>query len=339
MTNRQILEEAGAWFVDFRLGEVDGRARREFMGWLRRSPEHIRAYMDISGAYARLPASSVGHEVEIAGMIERTRARATVASLNGAAELAVVPGQAERRRFVRRPVLLAASLAILCSAVMLGYWLVLQRVPVYQTQASEQRAIILDDGSRIDLNVRSRVRVIFDDKQRSVELLEGQGQFQVAADGRRPFVVISGSTRVRALGTRFDVYRKTDGVTVSVLEGRVAVDRASGRGESPPMELGAGEQIIVSAARMAKPPRPSVATATAWVQGELEFDETRLADVAEEFNRYSPRRLVVESPELAEFRVTGVYASADAASLIRFLRNQQDFVVRETGTEIRISRR
>ena len=61
--NRQILDEASEWFVDFRVGDVDTVARERFDEWLRRSPEHIRAYWEIAKTYVelsglRLPASS-----------------------------------------------------------------------------------------------------------------------------------------------------------------------------------------------------------------------------------------------------------------------------------------
>ena len=40
---------------------------------------------------------------------------------------------------------------------------------------------------------------------------------------RRPFIVAVGATRVRAVGTQFDVYKKSNGTVVTVVEGRVAV--------------------------------------------------------------------------------------------------------------------
>jgi transmembrane sensor len=53
--------------------------------------------------------------------------------------------------------------------------------------------------------------------------LEGQAHFQVAKDKSRPFIVKSGDATVRAVGTQFDVDRKSTGTTVTVLEGRVVV--------------------------------------------------------------------------------------------------------------------
>ena len=51
----QIVDEASEWFVDFRLGDVNEAERGRFDEWLRRSPEHIRAYMEIAKTYVVLP--------------------------------------------------------------------------------------------------------------------------------------------------------------------------------------------------------------------------------------------------------------------------------------------
>src|SRR5688572_15942701 len=45
--NAQILEEAVEWFVDFSAGDVDPVARQRFDLWLRTSPEHLRAYLEL----------------------------------------------------------------------------------------------------------------------------------------------------------------------------------------------------------------------------------------------------------------------------------------------------
>jgi transmembrane sensor len=102
----------------------------------------------------------------------------------------------------------------------------------YATGIGERRLITLKDGSTIDLNSRSKVRVSFSDRERDVEFLEGQALFSVARDASRPFIVSVGKTAVRAVGTQFDVYRRSSGTTVTVVEGRVAVFGALDPGES-----------------------------------------------------------------------------------------------------------
>ena len=58
--NHQILEEASTWFVAFRGQDLGENARQEFHDWLKRSPEHIRAYLEIAAIYADIPAPAHG---------------------------------------------------------------------------------------------------------------------------------------------------------------------------------------------------------------------------------------------------------------------------------------
>jgi len=69
------------------------------------------------------------------------------------------------------------------------------------------------------------------------------------------------------------------------------------------------------------------------------FDSTPLAEVAQEFNRYNVRQLIVEDMGLKDFHVTGVFSSTDPASLLRFLRAQRGIQVEESDKEIRVSNR
>src|SRR5690606_26847429 len=87
----------------------------------------------------------------------------------------------------------------------------------------EQRTVTLADGSVIELNARSRIKVRYADRERAIDLLQGQALFRVAKDPTKPFIVASGGTYVRAVGTQFDVYKKSVGTVVTVVEGRVAV--------------------------------------------------------------------------------------------------------------------
>jgi transmembrane sensor len=228
--NRQILEEASEWFVDFRVGDVDAAARERFDEWLRRSPEHIRAYMEIAKTYVELPAIKLAGKVDVDSLIAYAHSGENVVPLSAAGTaqpnqphaMAAEPQRAGRMPRPRRRFLAAAACAmilILAGAV----WWQTQRFPLYATDIGERRSITLADGSTVDLNARSRLRVEFSGKERRVELLDGQALFQVAKDKNRPFIVASGEATVRAVGTQFDVYRKANGTTVTVLEGRVAV--------------------------------------------------------------------------------------------------------------------
>jgi transmembrane sensor len=234
--DRLILEEASEWFVDFRVGDVDAAARERFDEWLRRSPEHIRAYMEIAKTYVELPPLKIAGSLDLDALIAYARSGENVVRFDntgsvrtrelhsGDEEISHRERQkkvAGRALHVRRRFLAVATALVL--AIGAAAWWQSARFPIYATDIGERRSITLGDGSTVDLNARSRLRIEFSRSERRVELIEGQALFQVSKDKNRPFVVSSGDATVRAVGTQFDVYRKATGTTVTVLEGRVAV--------------------------------------------------------------------------------------------------------------------
>jgi transmembrane sensor len=340
-THPAIIAEASAWFVEFRAGDVDGDGRARFIEWLRRSPEHIHAYLEISGVWADLPTSDPKGKIDVAALIARARGEPDVIALSpdrrrpASVPSAVKPHALWRSR--RAAVALAAVLVLAVASVLLldsGKF-----SGAYSTGIGEQRTVQLLDGSTVELNARSMIQVHLTEHQRDVTLLEGQALFRVAKDKLRPFVVRAGDAQVRAVGTEFDVYKKPAATVVTVVEGRVETyDDADSPGTAA-IILSAGEQLTVLPHVVSKPTRTDTSIATAWVQKRLIFEETSLSDVAEEFNRYNRRPLTIADGELEKLRISGVYSSTDPASLINFLRSQNSIQVVETEKQIRVLRR
>ena len=348
----ETIAEASAWFVEFRAGDVTAASRGQFERWLRRSPEHIQAYLEIAAGWSELPTADPAGRIDL---------RALTALARSSGDENVVPlRQSARadRAAPHRPkrVALAASLAAIALLIGLGSWLLLQG-GTYSTGIGEQRTVVLADGSSVILNALTTIKVRMSSTDREIDLLRGQAFFHDVHEPNRPFIVRSGDTVVRAVGTRFDVDRKADGMVVTVVEGRVAVGQSpaesytEGRTTSQvakarhsqadltPVLVSAGQQVIVLADNV-RPPKPvDVAAATAWLHRQLVFDDTPLEKVAEQFNLYSTRRLVIVDPDLRKVGISGVYSSADPDSLIGFLRAQPNLRVVETTTEIRVSER
>jgi transmembrane sensor len=355
--NSQIHDEASTWFVEVRAGDLDAAARQRFDAWLRRSPEHVRAYLEVSEIW------------DDAGLVNLRESQNTTASLIAraleGADLLTFPASAERVPAVRqgsdsskppggrlRGWSFPAAAAALLICVM-GAYIGWARFggQIYATDVGEQRIITLADGSTVQLNSHSRLRVRMTTQQRKLDLEEGQALFDVAHDAARPFLVESGNVTVRAVGTRFDVDRMRSATTVTVVRGVVAVyDPERGGARSPRPDGGAalpeverarqaegaillreGEQIRMRPrASDPLPHRIDVAAVTAWTQHTLVFQGTRLADVIEDFNRDNRRPLVLSDPALEELRISGIYSSTDPTLLIRFLREQPGIAVEET---------
>ena len=394
---RDIVAEACAWFAEFREGEVPAPVRARFDEWLRRSPEHIQAYLEVSAAWSELPTGDPEGRIDVAALVARARASAddNVVALGASARSEDTPAAVEspsrarqnpffifsrRKRttssegiaaandllaeenknnwFWRARGGLSAAAALASMAVALGAWQ-WWHAGVYATDIGEQRTVRLADGSTVELNALSRITVTLSKTLRDIELARGQALFHVAKDRARPFIVQSEGVTVRAVGTQFDVYRKRNGTTVTVLEGEVAVvpkrdSRTKPQEDSAPSILGsradeaagtngatilvsAGEQVTVTPHEVQKRHKADVTAATAWVEQRLIFDATPLGDVADEFNRYNTRKLVIADPALRSVGISGVYSTADPASLVGFLRAQSNLQVTETDAEIRVT--
>lgn len=339
--NPQIREEAVDWLLRFSEGDMERRSREAFVAWLRTSPEHVRAYLRVSALWGDAGMIDRDRKRTLDELVEQANASDNVTVLSTADR---IPREKSSRFFTRRLASIAATLVV---AVAI-FFVAVQRSnePTYVTAVGEQRSITLPDGSRIELNALSALKVKFSESERRIELTQGQALFSVAKDPARPFIVNSGGAVVKAVGTQFDVNRKVDRTVVTVLEGRVAVtERESSRhksGEGPSLEpvfLDAGQQVIVQPALVVIPKPADIQVAIAWTEGLLVFDSTPLSEVVQEFNRHNPRQLVIDDESLAALEISGVFPASSETRIVEFLRDRFGVDVQESSAEIRIARR
>ena len=391
--NTQIHEEASDWIVKNREGHLDAQQKIQFDVWLRESPQNLRAYLEMSAVWEDVAAINPGLNASADELIVRAREEENIVPLEPLSALGTRgPPETRPAKGKISPLGRIGLYYGLAASVLLTFaciWLYGQR-NTYTTGVGEQRSIVLDDSSTVELNSRSRVRVRFSDAERDIDLIEGQALFHVAKNPRRPFVVSADGTHIRAVGTQFDVYQKTSGTVVTVVEGKVAVfgeshpgslashavkgnaavpfssqnpnastlplqmtgelrGPRSGSGEALAPDdsangaifLAAGEQVTVThtSTLASSPKQANVAAATAWTRRSLVFDSAPLTEVAQEFNRYNTRPLVIVDRQLGEFHVSGVFSSVEPSLLLRFLREQPELVVEVTDREIRISKK
>jgi len=329
----QIVEEAAEWFVEMDRDDVDRATRQRFDEWLRRSPEHVRAFLELlpiweQGALPR-PSNQIDPESLIAEVLG---SQGNVVPLHARTELLTRAQRSERPKF---HVWLSVAASVLL-VTLLSAWFYIER-NTYSTGIGEQRSVALADGSVVQLNTRSRIRIRYSERERAIELLEGQALFEVAHDKDRPFVVDGGDASIRAVGTQFDVYRKEPETTVTVVEGRVTIVPETNPKSSRLELLAAGEQATITQSSV-ESSAADVAAAIAWTQRRLMFQKTALAEVVREFNRYNDRPLRIADPHLQEFLISGTFSSTDPSSLLRFLREQPGMRVVESRDEVRIDR-
>jgi transmembrane sensor len=235
--SEQLVSEAAEWFARIHDPELPTSVREEFTRWVLQSPAHIAAYLkvtrswgDIGLAGENMPGleelvetarASSDHLSNVVGMPSNVVALPTF--MNNTTSEIEEPEQSWWQRSWKG--VAAAGVATLALAVPLG-WMAIDHYlnPSHiQTAVGEQRSIALADGSLVQLNTNSELRVELKDNERRIVLERGEARFTVAKDPKRPFVVRTPQATVRALGTVFNVQIAAQGTDVAVLEGHVEV--------------------------------------------------------------------------------------------------------------------
>ena len=369
--NDQISEEAAQWLVEFRTGEVSTSVRKEFDAWVRASPEHLRAFIEMAVLWRETGALDPQRRLDVEELIERDRRDGNLIELTASratGERAVPEGHQAASRpahWMSRAGRLALA-ASLCAALVGGWLLVKQILPAqtYSTDVGQRRSVQLPDGSTVILDSRSSLQVDFTAATREVELVRGQALFSVVHDPHRPFAVRAGATVIRDIGTQFDVKQRTDDTLVTVVEGRVAVlARSPGTAQGSvaqssstlptgavpvpsrtrdyrdePVFVSAGEQADISAGNFSPQlARVSVGSVVAWTRDQVVLESATLAEAASEFNPYSTRKIVAEDRGSSPLRLSGVFVT-NPDFLLRYLRGRPDISITETDSEIDIIR-
>ena len=338
----QLLAQRAAEWVDA-LKSGRREDHEAFLAWLRESKLHVEHYLETEALDRQLQVLGPTPHAEMDALLSRITRDAQV--IQGSQVIQMErkePAQRQPRRWSWRLAAAIAAIGGVAAAIWTGYAVTSSRNQVI-TAAGERRSVTLPDGSRVMVNAMSRLSIDYSSRERTIRLTSGEAVFDVAHDVRRPFIVQTPTTNIRALGTEFNVDQRHDGTAlVSVIEGRVQVTTRSGDAEvegiiTPNIiNLGAGEEAQVSRQRIQKRAHPDVSKTLGWREGRLYFDNTPLEEVAAEFNRYGgPMRLEVEGIEPGKLLFGGVFNASEPEVFVQILERQRDVeVVRNGGTVV-----
>ena len=358
--NRQIAEEAAAWSILIDDGPLSWEQKSDLLSWLKKSPQHLEEFLLALSMLEGVGFSQHSLSADVKALLDQ--ATADVVHLKGVESADEKKGRSTFS--VRENRSLTVPIAA-CLIAFFGALLLVQPIlksspadnpSVMTTQLGEQRSITLEDGSIVYINTQSHLSIDYSQDARLVEIVFGEALFDVKRDENRPFRVIAGRTTAEALGTQFNVRHFENATEVSVVEGQVAFERhghgfgniissnandePTGRLENGKVILNAGAHIVLDAnAVVPKIRRTNVEDIYAWTARKLVFNRTQLSKIVEEFNRYNPNKLIVESQDLASMSLSGVFAADDPESLLDFLRVTNDIEVISDGSQTRIRKR
>ncbi len=319
----RLRDEAAAWVIRLSEPEITPLDRAAFEAWRDSSPEHEVAYEREAATWERLDRLQALRPGESAPQPD----------LLAAAPFAVDDDEVEDGGFVhsRTWTLPRKIAAALIGAVGLGTALTLSlgipTDPAYATAIGERRVVVLEDGSRVELNTNSEIRVRYRSGRREVELVRGEAVFDVARD-ERPFVVTTVDASFTAAESELTVRLGDDGAAVAVREGSVQATPAIASGPAAPIQLaaGSGGEFRPDGVRTRSISPEQMTRTHAWQQGAIALDGQPLVEAVAEFNRYNVQQIVIADQRIAGYRLGGYFRTNDIGGFVRAL--QTTFPIR-----------
>lgn len=283
--DRQIAEQAAQWFLHLQSAAATEQDRQDCAAWRQAHHDHERAWalaQRFSEQLQAIPPTLGRTALQRPGTLNRRNALKALTSLMVLGSLGIAAS--------RTPALnnLTADL---------------------RTGVGERRQITLSDGTEIHLNTDSAIDVDYSASQRRITLRRGEVFIVTAADSsghNRPFMVESGRGQYQPLGTRFSIRQFEGHDQLSVVQGAVAVTPSEATKDR--LVVGAGEQARVlkrTASLMSAGAQPAD-----WIDGVLRVKGMRLADFADELNRYRHGWIRCQ-PAVADVLVSGVFQLQD----------------------------
>jgi len=196
----------------------------------------------------------------------------------------------------------------------------------------------LPDGTRVDLNTNTSLKVNLSSKARSIALERGEAYFQVARDPHRRFEVVAGKSRITDLGTKFSVRYDADQIRVVVKEGSVNVEAPDRDGQMRSVSADADSIVVARADGMLILHQNSIdiENKLSWRVGVLTFNQQSLGEAAEEFNRYNNKRIVVVGPA-RQLRIGGSVRLDNGDVFTTLLRKGFGLKIKDDGKEVIVS--
>jgi len=309
--------EAAQWIERREFGDWCETDETELGAWLDQSLSHRVAYDRLDFGWQKAGRLTVLRQGQL-----RPAAKATAPTV--------------------RPILSKFAVVAGVAAAAIAGWFELSSPAqvTYATSVGGREIVRLVDGSQIELNTNTAIRISDRRNRREVWLDRGEAYFEVTHDAAHPFIVTAGNVRLTDLGTKFSVRRNDDRLKVAVSEGGVRLETDGDPAKDRVLDLAPGQVALATASGVSiqREEKTELKNALAWRSGVLVFHHTTLADAAAEFNRYNHRQIEITDPKIARLEIGGTFPTTDVDGFAEVSRDVLRLRVVRDGDAIRISR-
>lgn len=207
---------------------------------------------------------------------------------------------------------------------------------VKKAGAGEMIRVVLPDSSKVWLNSGTELsfQAGFENRKLRMVKLNGEGYFEVTHDAEHPFVVNSGALNTTVYGTSFNVraYKNEKLIAVSVNSGKVGVTRS---GISSAVFLLRKDKLVYD-----KQEGSMVRTvlnsndADSWLNGELIFEQTPLAEVFETLSRKYDLKITADNEKYRDCKLTAKFQNKSITEVLKTLKLALNIQSRAVGKTI-----
>jgi len=321
---------------EYLAGRANPLERKLTEEWLKNPVNHESFYAWLMEWEARSPQFMPDQDRAISHLLERVDQDLHISR---EAEESDEPVEKGSYNPFRKFWLIAASVILVASC---GWWFrdTIQ-YKTYETAYGQTSEVFLSDGSHVNLNSNSSLRIPrfgFSGKVREV-LLKGEADFSVkhTIDNQRFVVKTSNTFQVEVLGTEFSVFSRARGTKVALKSGRVRIDYEQGH-ENKEMFMEPGDLATVDrAGAMQLEKKQNTENITAWKEQRYVFNATSLREICVMIEENFGEKVTLASEAIAERTITGNFKTKNAEDLLKTISEVLDLKVRESGDSTLIS--
>ena len=200
------------------------------------------------------------------------------------------------------------------------------------TSKNQIDSVLLTDGTKIILAENSLITFpkSFDADERKVTLNSGTAFFRVAKDSKHPFSVTIGESKVKVLGTSFNI---------NYLPGKIDLDVKTGRVVFSPYLNGASSILIAGQALTYNIQKREFTTresqnADSWLTKELVFVDTPLDDVCSQLSDYYKVEIRLNNRQSLVKKLNANFNNNSLSEVLEVLKETYGLKIKETKDTI-----
>ncbi|MCL6220899.1 FecR family protein [Zunongwangia pacifica] len=188
--------------------------------------------------------------------------------------------------------------------------------------------VALADGTLINLNAGSSFRYPngFKAEGNREVFLTGEAYFQVSHDEQRPFLVHTNDLEIQVLGTHFNVQAYADEKTSNTVLVNGAVQVKQTANPDDVVVLKPGMQALYSQdSKSLETVAVNTAPYTAWVKGQLYFNQVDFIQIARVLERKFDVQIQVNNPALKEEKFTAKFKAESLEQILKSFNESYSF--------------